>query len=336
MTAAGAIDLHAHFVPPRFLAGLEDLGIKVTEGEGEYRLVVGDEPLRRPLRASLTDIHEREEWMRVAGIARQVLAPWPPLADLANEAGTGSELALAFNEAMAGATLGNDGFFGLGLVPLTNPVVAAEVLGEAVSRLGLGGALIPSRASATLDLDDSSLDPFWCRAQELACVLLLHPAEPLGAEALRRQRLDNILGVPSETTVALARLVLGGVMERFPDLRIVAVHGGGFAALAVGRLDHAIRSGSTEAPALGDLPSAYFGRFFYDTLTHSPESLRMLATRFGGERILLGSDFPFTMGDRDPASTVRATVGSDGDLADAILRGNAERLLRRPLRLEVD
>ena len=159
-------------------------------------------------------------------------------------------------------------------------------------------------------------------------MVLLHPFRPLRTIALDRYFLSNSVGRPAETSIALAGLIMSGVMERYPNLMLCAVHGAGFVPFQVGRLDQAYHQVPGLARKhLAQPPSDSLQNIYADSIVHDPEALAFLVKRLGAERVVLGTDYPFPMGDQDPVGLVRSTPGlTDGAIA-SILGGNAARLL---------
>jgi aminocarboxymuconate-semialdehyde decarboxylase len=211
-------------------------------------------------------------------------------------------------------------------VPLQASVLAAEELRFAVTRLGLRGAMVDPNALGR-PLGDRAFDPFWQAAAELRAPVMLHPFLLEAVERFGRHYLHNLIGYPFETTLAAASLILGGTLDRFPGLDVVLVHGGGFLPYHIGRFDrgHAARE---EVRADGAAqPSGYLRRFHYDTLVQMPQALAYLVDLVGADRVVLGSDHPFWMGDPEPLRIV-GEAGLPPDAQRAILGGNAARLFR--------
>jgi aminocarboxymuconate-semialdehyde decarboxylase len=217
-----------------------------------------------------------------------------------------------------------DRLIGLGLVPLQHPSRIVECLDDAVLGRGLGGVEISSFAG-DVELSDERLEPFWARAEELGCVVFLHPFGCSLDERLDRFYLSNTVGQPTENAVALSHLIFSGVLDRYPGLKIVAAHGGGYLPTVIGRSDRAWRV-RPEAHGCEHAPSSYLSRIWFDTVVHDVRTLRALVEVAGASQVMLGSDFPFDMGLDDPVAEVRG-AGFGEDVLRGILGENADSLL---------
>jgi len=327
------MDLHCHFIPPRLIERIETEGaahsINVTD-KGTVSFAGRDATQAFP--AGMLDLNERLVWMDGQDVDIQVLSAWMDFSAYVLDEDDGAWLARSLNELTAEAIAGrSDRFRGMAAVPLQAPETAASELRHSVSELGMVAVEIATSV-ADLELDDASLEPFWDAAEELDALVLVHPYASIGSERLHRYFLTNIVGNPAEETVAAAHLIYGGVLEKHPRLKICLTHGGGFLPYQIGRQDRgfAAKSGLTAAH-LGAAPSSFLERFYYDTVLHSGEALRFLTERVGVERVVLGSDYPFPMGDPEPVTTVRE-AGLDAGDVEAILAANAVAALGRPYR----
>jgi aminocarboxymuconate-semialdehyde decarboxylase len=325
-----SIDVHAHVVPAEVLAALERddgrYGIEVLRQDGLPAVrLAGDEPW--PVRADLVDVGRRLAAMERAGVSTQILSSWINLTAYALDGATGARFCRMFNQALAGLVQAHPGrFLALASAPLQAPQRAAAELRHAVGRLGMVGVEIGTTVNGT-ELDDRELDPFWSAAQELGAIVLVHPMEALAGLGVARYFLGNAVGRPAESTIAVAHLVLGGVLERFQQLRVCVVHGGGFLPYQRGRLDRAyLAKPKLAAVNLTRAPSVWLRQLYYDTVVHDPGVLAWLVDFAGADHVLLGSDYPFEMGDPDPVGTVRSVPGLDDHQRHLILRGNLERL----------
>ncbi|MGH8927906.1 MAG: amidohydrolase family protein [Acidimicrobiia bacterium] len=325
-------DLHAHCVP----AGLIDLmrrdghrfGVEVVDGEKGMGVIFNGKVTAAPLRPFLSERPRRIEAMDRAGVDVQVLASWIDMTGYALESSSGASYSRHLNETLAEeAASAPDRFLALGTVPLQAPEAAADELRYLVRDLGMIGVEIATTVDG-VDLDLAGLDPFWAAAEELACLVLIHPYQPLGGIELRNH-LDNMVGRPAETTIAIGNLIMSGMFDRHPRLQIVLVHGGGFLPFQLGRLEHGFRKvPHLAARSATRSPAEVAANLYYDTVLHSPQAIAALISLVGVDRVVLGSDYPFEMGDLDPLTTLRATPGVGDSEFDQITRQNPTRIIQ--------
>jgi len=207
-------------------------------------------------------------------------------------------------------------------VPLGWPEAAAEMLDEAVA-LGASGVQVGTSA-ADRRLDNPALDPFWETVERLNVPVFIHPGYELQIPAFADWNLGAIIGLPLETTIALERLVCAGHFDRYPSLRVVGAHGGGFFPYNVGRLRNYIRV----RPALRDLPSepwSYVGRIKFDCLVYDEDSIRFLVQKAGAENVMIGTDCSFSSAPVAPVDDLRAAIDDDAEFRLAA-GGNAAEL----------
>jgi aminocarboxymuconate-semialdehyde decarboxylase len=325
------VDVHLHYLSPLALAAArrapDRYGVRVLDDAERPRLVVGAEAPTRPLLEPLYTLEAHQAFLDKHGIDAGVFGPLMDVAGYSLPPEQGAAWSRAQNEALA-ESLAADGrrHVGLATVPLQSPTLAATELRFAVGSLGLRGAMIDPNALGR-SLGDTAFDPFWRAAVETGAPVMLHPFLLEAVERFGRHYLHNLVGYPFETTLAAGSLILGGTLERFPALEIVLVHGGGFLPYHVGRFDrgHVARP---EARADGAaLPSGYLRRFHYDTLVQFAPALKYLVDVVGAERVLLGSDHPFWLGDPEPLRIVRE-AGLAATAETAVLGDNAARLFR--------
>jgi aminocarboxymuconate-semialdehyde decarboxylase len=208
----------------------------------------------------------------------------------------------------------------LATVPLQNGALAARVLEEALDQ-GFRGAMIATQPKGTGgNLDDPDLDPFWELASARGATIFVHPHYLCGDERLAGYDLVNAVGRLSDSTLALARLLFSGHLTRFAGMTLVLSHGGGALPYALGRLkrNHAIH------PEFAD-PQEGFRRLYFDTVVFEPLALRYLCDVAGADKVMLGSDYPFGIGDLDPCAIIERTKLTAAE-RDAILGGNAARV----------
>jgi aminocarboxymuconate-semialdehyde decarboxylase len=214
-------------------------------------------------------------------------------------------------------------FVGVGTLPLGHPEEAAHEAARVVE-LGFHAVQIGADVQGT-DLDDPRFDPVWATIEQLGLVVILHPAGFTEARRLTDYYLVNVIGMPLATTVAVSRMILGGVFQRFPLLKVLLVHGGGYLAFYSARTDHAFRHRPELRAHIDRLPSEYLANLYFDTTVFDPDMVKQLVTRFGVERVLLGTDYPFDMGLTDPLALLGET-GLDPTEQQLIAGVNASRL----------
>ena len=322
------VDVHIHFLSPGAIEAArkapDRYGVRVLEGPRPI-LRIGDEPPTRPLLEPLYTLDRHLAFLAAQEIDAAVFGPLMDVGGYSLAPATGAAWSRIQNEALA-ASLGEIGgrHRGLAAVPLQDPALAAGELRVALEQLGLRGAMIDPNALGR-PLGDRAFDPFWRAAADLGAPVVLHPFLLEAVERFGRHYLHNLVGYPFETTLAAASLILGGTLDRFPALDVVLVHGGGFLPYHIGRFDRG-HAGREEVRADGaSRPSGYLRRFHYDTLVQFPRALAYLVETVGADRVLLGSDHPFWMGDPEPLAIVRE-AGLDPDSRRLILGDNAARL----------
>jgi aminocarboxymuconate-semialdehyde decarboxylase len=242
------------------------------------------------------------------------------------DADLGLRLARVVNDAIAEAVRTHrDRLVGLATLPLQAAEAAVAEVSRAVRELGLRGVYLGTNVRG-VDLDEAGFTPVFARIAELGVPVFLHPLNVLGGGRVGAYYLHNLLGNPFDTAVAAARLVYGGVLDRFPTLRVCLPHAGGAFPYLLGRIDHGYRV-RAECRHLPRPPSAYLDRFFFDTISHSPGALRFLIGLVGADRVMLGSDYCFDMGYEEPVKALAAVEGLGAADRERILGGNAVKLL---------
>jgi aminocarboxymuconate-semialdehyde decarboxylase len=325
----GSIDVHAHIVPDALLETLRAdggrYGIEVAQQDGRWAALIAGRVQTPPIIPPLLGVPRRLAAMDAAGVDVQLLSSWIDLTAYALDPATGERYARVFNETLAEVVAEHpDRFRGLATVPLQAPEKAAAELRHAVGSLDMVGAEIATTVDG-VELDDPGLEPFWAAAEELQCVVVVHPYASLAGRNVHRYGLNNFIGNPAESTISIGHVIFGGVLERHPELRLVFVHGGGFAPYQIGRWDRAYRTDAQGAAGkLTRSPGEWLRELYFDTVLHSARSLQHLLDVVGVERVVLGSDYPFVMGEPEPVRALEFL--SDAD-RDRILQGNVAALL---------
>ncbi len=321
------VDCHSHYLSPRVKAA-----VQAGRWQGQIAYDVDSETFlfptfrSRPTPSGMVDVDARIRHLDDIGVDRQILSTWIDMfgPDLPVE--TAADYHRQVNEGMALAVSGHpDRLHFLASVPLPYGERAAEELRHAVTQLGALGTMMGTNVGGR-GLDDPDFDSFWSEAERLDVPVMLHPVQVAAAAALPDYYLANLLGYPFDTTIAASQLIFGGVLDRFPRLRIVLLHGGGYLPYAVGRLDHGYHY-RAECRGPGKTPSTYLNRFVYDHLVYDGTRLASLAQWVGQDRLVLGTDYPFDMEPPDVLGLAEAGLGPD---AGQLLGENAARIFGLP------
>jgi len=280
------------------------------------------------LREPFNDLGRRRTDMARMRVDAQVIAPAPGQQHYWAEAGLLARISAMQNDHVAGLVAQDRAAFaGLGTLPMADVPAAMAEARRGVEELGLRGFQIDSRVNER-ELSDRAFDPLWDRLSTLGALLVIHPLGFSEGARLGPFFMVNTVGQPLEETIAFHHLVLGGVMDRHPGLQVLICHGGGYVPSYVGRLDHAWEHRPELRRLTARPPSAYLPRFWFDTCVFRPDLIGNLVRLAGAERVMLGSDYPFDMGDLDPLGTLEACEGLEAADREAIAGGNAGRLFR--------
>ncbi|MBE8470329.1 amidohydrolase family protein [Streptomyces justiciae] len=327
--SAPVVDFHGHLAAPAadaLVAGTPGLAAELAAEQRAHSpesLAVNRAQLQG-LASRLTGVGARLADLDAMGVDVQVVGPMP-MHHYWADPDLALDLARTTNEAVAAhCAQAPDRLYGLGTIPLQHPDLAVALLDRAVTEHGLYGVSVSTTVDGR-ELADPVHDPVWHKAEELGAIVFVHPwGCSLGARLATRY-LGNTVGQPVETAVALSHLIFTGVLDRFPRLKLVAAHGGGYLPTYIGRSDHAWRV-RQDARGCAEPPSAYLRRIWFDALVYTPRALRHLVEEVGADRVVLGTDHPFDMGVDDPVARLDAAGLAPADRA-AVAGGNALDLL---------
>ncbi len=326
------IDVHNHVIPAECLdrvrAGPDALQMRV-EARGGAPWMQHQQGYAYPLHAEFADPVAKRAHLTTARFDGAVLSLAPPLFAYWLDPQVAAPFLRAANEGIA-AFCSTDPrrYGGLAAVPLQDVSTAVRELEHAVRTLKLVGVEVGTTVNGAA-LDDVRFEPFFEAVEALGVPILLHPSYVGTRPGLEAFYLTNVIGNPLETTMAAMRLIAGGVLDRHPRLAVCLAHGGGFLPYQLGRLRHA----ATVRPELRHLtrsPLQYRSRFYFDSITHDPQALRFLIDWAGPERVMLGSDFPYDMGDPDPVGTFEQAIDGHSEWEHGVAAGNAARFFRLP------
>lgn len=324
------VDAHAHVLDAETIRILQKevprLAPKLTPIDEDFAVLELPDVVQNPFPRGAWDLERRLEHMQAFGLDRQLVAVCPQTLLYGSEPGETLAVSQIQNEQIAAMCRRSpDIFAGLATVPMQAPEMAARELTRAMRDNGLNGAMIGSHICGK-NLDDPGFDPFWQAADVLGAFILVHPVHVAGIERMRSYYLKNIVGNPLETTIAAACLVFGGVIERFPHITFCMSHGGGFTPYQAGRFVHGWEVRKECKTRLQGHPGASLDKLIYDTIMHDLEPLRFLINSAGPDRVVLGTDYPFDMGQYDMISTL-ASLALAPDVHRCIVADNVSSLL---------
>ncbi len=279
----------------------------------------------RDRRPNMLDIDVRLADMDAAGVDVQVIMPPPPQCTYTVALPVAQEAMRMINKELAEfAAKRPDRFVALGTVPMQDGEAAAAELERGMQEHGLRGAQVLTNVGGR-ELSDPAFAPFWAKAEALGAVVLIHPNGFTEGQRLSRYYFNNVVGNPFETALALHYLIFDGVLERHPNLKLIAAHGGGYLAAYSGRIDHAWGARSDVRGSLPQKPTTYLKRVYVDSVVFTPHQLRHLIEVFGVGQILMGTDYPYDMAESDPVGHL-ASAGLDEATFAAVAGGNAKAL----------
>lgn len=240
---------------------------------------------------------------------------------------TGRDAARKLNEYLIEtAAQAPDRFVALGTVPLQNPEMAVAELERCMRELGMRGVEILTHVEGT-ELSRAGLDPFFARAEELGALIFIHPDGFTHGERFQEHYFLNLVGHPIENTLAIGHLVFDGVLDRHPGLKICVAHGGGYAPMYGGRFDHGWHARPDCRQQIAEPPSTYMKQLYFDSVVFEPDQLGFLIGKYGADHVLLGTDYPYDMGEDDPLGLIGRVDGLSEEERAAVGGLNAARLL---------
>lgn len=301
------IDCHAHYIPPAVLqAARVSKGIEVEEcGTDSVRFRFPGLSWSARTSRTIVDKASFLEWQTKQNLDLQVLSCWTDLLGYTLDAAGADAWCNAVNEALAAEVEGVGSLEALGVVPLAEPSMCPRHL-DRILELGLRGVIVGT-STPEMTLDDPLLDPFWASVEERRLAVLVHPIFLGSCGALEGPGMANAVGRTNVTNIAISRLLLGGVLNRYPELRLIVSHGGAGLPLLLGRLDRNYRLEDCYSYSVRE----GFSRLYFDTVVCDPLALRMVTQVARPEQLVLGSDFPFPWEPQPLKTVIEADLGDD-------------------------
>jgi aminocarboxymuconate-semialdehyde decarboxylase len=330
VTPTRTIDVHCHVTHPDCEALVADVFTPEVDPFFRYATPASHAVNAAQMEASRTrfiDPEVRIRDMDRMGIDLQAIAIAPPQYYYWTDPGLGVRLSSMQNDRLAEIAAAHpERFVPLGTLPMQDVDLALRELERITGELGFRGLEICTNVNG-VDLDDPRFERFFRRVEELRLLVVLHPHGFSHGERLAAHYMINTVGMPLDSTVCIAHLIFGGVLDRFPELRLCVVHGGGYLPLNPARFDHAFDVRPDTRERIRRPPSTYLRQLYFDTMVFDATALSRLVADYGDDHVLLGTDYPFDMGEADPVGLIGRVDGVDDAGRARILGGNAARLL---------
>jgi aminocarboxymuconate-semialdehyde decarboxylase len=326
------IDIHTHILPPKWPDLHERYGcggwVRLEQIDPcSARMMIDDKSFRE-IRHNCWDPRVRIEECDRHGIAMQVLSTVPVMFSYWAEPEHAHDLSQILNEHIAGVCREfPDRFAGLGTLPMQSPQLAIRELERCVTQLGLAGIEIGTHVNEW-EMCEPEIFAVLEAAAALNAAVFVHPWEMLGKDRMSKYWLPWLVGMPAETALAICCVIFGGVLERLPNLRICFAHGGGSFPFTIGRIAHGFEVRPDLCAVHNDCnPRHYLGRFYLDSLVHDADALLYLINLVGANRIAMGSDYPFPLGEDDPGKLIESMTQLSDATKRQLLAGTAMEFL---------
>jgi len=321
------IDIHTHIIPENINEITDLLNdrkfLNMERLDSKYAMLNKNHQPFRKVSCNCWDVSQRIKDCTKNGVDVQVLSTIPVLFSYWANASDGLKLSQFLNDHIYNIVQENPKkFIGLGTIPMQSADLAIQEMDRCINELQLPGIQIGSNINGS-NLHENKFLPIFEYAENIGCSIFIHPWEMLGSSEISKYWLPWLVGMPAETSRAICSLIFGGVLEKYPALKFAFSHGGGSFPFTLGRIDH----GFNVRPDLcaidnAIIPSDYIGKFYVDSLVHDKDALKFLINLVGYEKIALGSDYPFPLGEGNPGELIESLDFSD-DVKQRMLSGTA-------------
>ena len=321
------IDIHTHILPENWPNLKEEFGyggwVSLEHHDPGSAKMLKDNEFFRTVEANCWDPNIRMKECDYHGVDVQILSTVPIMFSYWSEPNDALVLSKILNDHISKIIdQFPNRFLGLGTIPMQNPEIAVWELERCVKDLNLAGVQIGSNINGK-NLNDDSLFPVFEAAADLGAAIFIHPWDIMGKNEMEKYWLPWLVGMPAETSRAICSMIFGGVFERLPNLRVAFAHGGGCFPATVGRIQHGfdVRPDLCAVDNKVD-PLDYLGKFWVDSLVHDADALDFLIKKMGENKIALGTDYPFPLGELEPGKLIES-ANYTNDTKDKLLFQNA-------------
>ena len=332
---SSAIDIHHHYIPLELIEEVKTngkaLGVEYfppkEAKDNSFQIQFPKGSRFRP-DPRMTEINNRLEVMTKGNIGIASVEVHIACVGYELDGSRGETWSNLYNEAIMNLVKRYpDRFIGVATIPLQDPPRAARVLEHAIRDLKMSGVTIASNVVGKY-FDNGDFDPFWAKAQELDVLMIMHPEWVAGADKMNPYSLRSICGNPADTTLSVTYMMYTGIFDRFPNLKLGLLHGGGYVPYHLGRLDQGMSGGSGSSRIPAKLPpSKYLKNLYFDNLVYRIETVEYLKRMVGADHIMVGTDYPFDLGDWNAAEKIQ-TMNCTESERETMLHGNARKLMR--------
>jgi len=322
------VDIHTHILPRDWPNLKERYGyggfVQLEHrGTGCAHMII-DGNFFREVGPNAWDTETRISECNLHGVQVQVLSTVPIMFSYWAKPQHTFDLSKLLNDHIASVVADHpERFIGLGTLPMQSPALAIRELERCVTELHLPGVQIASHINEW-NLDDEHLFPFFQAAQDLNAAIFVHPWDIMGKDSMQKYWLPWLVGMPAESSLAICSMIFGGIFERLPNLRVAFAHGGGSFPATIGRIEHGFHV-RPDLVAIDNAinPREYLGKFWLDSLVHDPVMLKYIVELIGRDKVALGSDFPFPLGEHVPGRLIESVADFDQQTKRMLLANNA-------------
>ena len=326
------IDLHTHMLPEHWPDLRERYGcggwVSLDHcAHCKARMMI-DGKLFREIESNCWDAARRVQECDASGVDMQVLSTVPVMFSYGAKAANAHDLSQLLNDHFAGVVRAMpDRFIALATVPMQDATLAVRELERCVKQLGFPGAQIGTNVNGE-DLDNAAFADFFAAAEELGAAIFVHPWDVVGRDEIPRFWMPWLVGMPAETSRAICALAFGGVLDRHPNLKLCFAHGGGAFPYTLGRIEKGFQARPDLCATHSQTnPRDHVRRLYFDSIVHDSEALRYLVNTVGADRIAMGSDYPFPLGENPPGVLIRDADWLSQAQRHAMLAGTAIEFL---------